>query len=415
MDHERSERVAFTNVARPKGRRSGWPAWGQFLEASVLALVALFCIPHWSEAAVVAGAGPAGVARPSIGDSAHAVEPIAELDAWHAAKLMGMGVNIGNTLENTSKWETGWGNPRITREYIDSLAALGFKTVRLPVAWDTYAREERIQPDKLARVGEVVDWITAAGMFCVVNIHWDGGWIDSSYKARFPDTYATFSAEAERKYRSYWSQIATFFAAKNERLLFEALNEETNFEGTRSPRDAYATLKKVNQLFIDTVRKTGGNNGKRLLIVTGYFTDISKTTSGEYVLPTDSALNSLFISVHYYTPWKFVGMTEDAGGVKMQPRWGTPSDLAELNRLFDALQAFCVRNNLPAFVGEFGVSEKKEAASRVRWMSAVAQAALSRKMVPVLWETGSDISRQPPHSASPALRQVMQALPGPAP
>jgi hypothetical protein len=100
-------------------------------------------------------------------------------------------VNIGNTLDNTRQWETGWGNPRITKEYIASLAALGFRTVRLPVAWDTYAREGRIQPEKLARVGEVVDWITAAGMFCIVNIHWDGGWIDSSYKARFPDTSRT--------------------------------------------------------------------------------------------------------------------------------------------------------------------------------------------------------------------------------
>lgn len=398
----RPKGVAFVNaVTHPKVKRSGIDAWGQFLEARFLALVALVCIPPWSE-----------VARPSTVDTAHAVEPIAELDAWHAAKLMGMGVNIGNTLENTRQWEIGWGNPRITKEYIDSLAALGFKTVRLPVAWDTYAREGRIQPDKLARVGEVVDWITAAGMFCIVNIHWDGGWIDSSYKARFPDTYATFSAEAERKYGSYWNQIASFFAAKNERLLFEALNEETNFERTGSPRDAYATLKKVNQLFIDTVRKTGGNNGKRLLIVTGYFTDIGKTTSSDYMLPTDSVLHRLFISVHYYTPWRFAGMSEDAGWSKMQPTWGSQSDVAELNRLFDALQEFCARNDLPAFVGEFGVTGKKETASRVRWMSAVAKAALSRKMVPVLWETGGDISRQPPYSASPALRQVMQILSG---
>jgi endoglucanase len=143
------------------------------------------------------------------------------------------------------------------------------------VAWDTYARDGRIPADKLARVGEVVDWITAAGMFCVVNIHWDGGWIDSSKRERFPDTYATFSAEAERKYRTYWTQIATFFAGKDERLLFEALNEETNFSGAGSTRLAYATLTRVNQLFIDTVRRTGGNNAKRLLIVTGYATDIA--------------------------------------------------------------------------------------------------------------------------------------------
>src|SRR6185295_331194 len=84
-----------------------------------------------------------------------------DLDVWSAAKLMGTGVNIGNTLENTTTWETGWGNPRITKEYVQSLAKLGFKTVRVPVAWDTYARNGRIAEDKLARVGEVVDWITA--------------------------------------------------------------------------------------------------------------------------------------------------------------------------------------------------------------------------------------------------------------
>jgi endoglucanase len=99
----------------------------------------------------------------------------------------------------------------------------------------------------------------------------------------------------------------------------------------------------------------------------------------------------------------------------MQPTWGSPSDVAELLRLFDALREFCARNDLPAFVGEFGVTEKKETASRARWMSAVAKAALSRKMVPVLWETGGDISRQPPYSPSPALRQLMQSLSGPAP
>ena len=82
------------------------------------------------------------------------------------------------------------------------------------MAWDTYARDGRIMPDKIARVSEVVDWITEAGMFCIVNIHWDGGWIDSSVKEQFPKTYATFSAEAENKFLSYWTQIATTSRAR---------------------------------------------------------------------------------------------------------------------------------------------------------------------------------------------------------
>jgi endoglucanase len=336
-------------------------------------------------------------------------EAIAEIDAWAAVARMSPGINIGNTLENTTRWETGWGNPPITEEYVRTLAALGFRTVRLPVAWDTYAIDGRIDPDKVRRVSEVVDWITRAGMFCVLNIHWDGGWIDASAKERFRNTHV-FSREAEKKYRSYWQQISGFFAGKNEKLIFEALNEETNFENEGSPEKAYVTLTRVNQLFIDTVRVTGGNNAKRLLLVTGYTTDITKTTNPLFTLPKDTIPHRLFISVHYYTPWPFAGMTEDASWGKMALTWGSPSDVEELNRLFDKMKEFCSRNDIPAFIGEFGVSEKKESASRVRWMSAVMEAAVSRKMVPVLWDTGHAVSRHPPYAPSDDLRRVLHHL-----
>src|SRR4051812_985011 len=328
-----------------------------------------------------------------------ASETMTELDARTAVTQMIPGINIGNTLENTARWETGWGNPPITREFVESLARLGFKSVRLPVAWDTYADDGRIQADKFARVAEVVDWIIGAGMFCVLNIHWDGGWIDSDKKETFPETYATFSPAAEKKYRSYWEQISTFFAGKNEKLIFEALNEETNFSNEGSEQKAYATLTRVNQLFIDTVRKTegktegktGGNNARRLLIVVGYSTDIKKTCQRAYALPKDTIADRMFISVHYYTPYQFCGLNEDADWGKMMPTWGTPEDVKQLEELFDAMKAFCTRNDLPAFIGEFGVTTTKESASRVRWMSAVMNASVSRRMVPVLWDTGGEL------------------------
>jgi endoglucanase len=332
-----------------------------------------------------------------------------------AVSLISPSINIGNTLENITSWETGWGNPPISKEFIESLAHLGFKSVRLPVAWDTYAVDGRIQYDKFRRVSEVVDWITGAGMFCVLNIHWDGGWIDSGSKEKFPSTFATFSPEAEKKFRSYWEQISGFFAGKNEKLILEALNEETNFTNEGSIRKAYATLTRVNQLFIDTVRKTGGNNPKRLLIVAGYSTDIAKTCNTAYKLPTDTIPGRLFISVHYYTPYQFCGLTEDADWGKMMTTWGSPNDVAQLEMLFDMMKGFCTHNDIPAFIGEFGVTTKKESASRVRWMSAVANAALSRRMVPVLWDTGTEVSRNEPYAARPDLLQTLRSLTAVAP
>lgn len=326
-----------------------------------------------------------------------------DLDAWTTAKAMGVGINIGNTLENTHIWETGWGNPPITKQHIQLLAGLGFKTVRLPVAWDTYAKDGRIDRKKMERVSEVVDWILAEGMFCVINIHWDGGWIDSGDQKRFPKTYATFSPEAERKFQSYWNQIATHFADRNHLLVFEGLNEETNFSGHGSEKKAFETLARVNQLFIDTVRNSGGNNGRRLLIVTGYQTNIDKTTSADYILPKDKVPHKLLLSVHYYTPWPFVGMTKDESWGKKRDTWGTAADFAEVKEQLDKMQAYSTKNDIPVFIGEFAADTSKDPDSRLRWMKAVDEGALSRKMVPVLWEIGQEISRKPPIDVSPVM------------
>ena len=339
-----------------------------------------------------------------------AAAPIQDIDAWDMVRPMGLGINIGNTLDNTTSWETGWGNPPISRKYIQALASYGFRTVRLPIAWDTYAHHGRIDAGKLERVGEIVDWVTSAGMYCVINIHWDGGWIDSGDRKRFGKDYATFTPEAERKFKGYWTQIATYFANRNAMLLFEGLNEESNFEGTGSPEQAFATLARVNQLFIDTVRATGGNNARRVLVIAGYQTDFAKTSGPLYVLPTDTVAHRLMVSVHYYTPYAFAGLAQDASWGRMQPTWGSDADVAELDRLFDAMQAFCTRNDLPAFVGEFAVDGSKEPASRKRWMLAVARAAIARRMVPVLWEKGGDIMRSPPFYPDRTLRDTLLEL-----
>lgn len=369
-------------------------------------LAPLGCLrpPPKATGTVRAAAAPATATPPPL-------EKIADLDAWSAVPLMSPGINIGNTLDNTTIWETGWGNPLITKEYVQTLAKLGFKTVRLPVAWDTFSWEGKVAPDKMARVSEVTNWITDAGMFCVINIHWDGGWIDSDVKEKYPDTFHTFSPEAEKKFRSYWTQISTFFAGKNEKVIFEALNEETGFAQSDPPDEkAYATLIRVNQIFIDTVRKTGGNNDKRLLIVTGYSTDITKTCAKAYKMPTDTVPKKLFISVHYYTPYQFCGLTEDADWGKMMPTWGTPSDVKELDKLFDMMKDFTTRNDAPAFIGEFGVVNKKEPASRARWMTAVAKASISRNMVPVYWDTGNDISRHEPYAPTDEMSQMLRNI-----
>ena len=55
----------------------------------------------------------------------------------------------------------------------------------------------------------------------------------------------------------------------------------------------------MNQVFVDTVRKTGGNNKNRMLIVSGYWTNIDLTTDSRFVIPEDKTPDRIMVSVHY--------------------------------------------------------------------------------------------------------------------
>ncbi len=128
------------------------------------------------------------------------------------------------------------------------------------------------------------------------------------------------------KYQKVWQQVATKFRAYDERLILESMNE--NFDGQYGAptQPCYSNINAYNQIFVDTVRRTGGNNASRWLLVPGWNTNIDYT-AGNYgfVVPTDAYRSPtvpageqrLMISVHYYDPWDFTGQED---GVITQ--WG---------------------------------------------------------------------------------------------
>jgi endoglucanase len=343
-------------------------------------------------------------------DPAFPNEP--SVDVSSMVNDLGVGTNIGNTLENTTEWETGWGQPLVTREFINGLASGGLKTVRVPVAWDTYANGGTVEPSKLARVKEVVDWINDANMFAIVNIHWDGGWIFNEGK---PEEYR-LTDDVRSKFASYWSQIASGFENTGHRLIFEGMNEEGRFfvDGNSSGTPDYAPLNELNQLFVTTVRAEGGYNESRALLVAGFQTDIERTCVDAFQIPNDPAgSGKLFLSLHYYTPYTFCGLDTVESWGSPATTWGTQPEVDELQRLFDKLAAFSQSRNIPVILGEYGVTPgtnyPREPASRTAWMESVTKACLERGIVPVLWDTGSEISRADA-SFSPEFQAVMDSL-----
>ena len=356
----------------------------------------------------VASGGASGNAGAAPGGAGNVV------DAAAMVKAMGFGTNIGNTLENTTSWETGWGQPLISKAYIDGVASHGFKTVRVPVAWDTYAVNGVVDSTKMDRVKEVVGWIEAAGMYSIVNIHWDGGWIDNDTEGN-PNRYK-LTSDVTTKFSSYWTQIATAFSSIGHKLIFEALNEESKFyvNGDTNQGPDYAPLNTLNQLFVTTVRGQGGYNATRALLIAGFTTDIDLTCVDAFKIPSDPAgAGKLFLSLHYYTPYTFCGLDTVESWGSPQTTWGTSAEKATLEMLFDRLGSYSTQKGVPVILGEFAVtrgeSYPRDPASRTLWMQSVADSSFSRGIVPVLWDTGSEISRTD-GALSSELQSVMNGL-----
>ena len=292
------------------------------------------------------------------------------------------------------------------------MASRGIKTVRVPVAWNTYAADGVVDAAKMNRVKQVVGWIEAAGMYAIVNIHWDGGWIYNEGNGN----QFKLTADVKTKFASYWTQIATAFASVGNKLIFEGMNEEGRFyvSGNSSGTPDYAPLNELNQLFVTTVRAQGGYNAGRALLIAGFNTDIDLTCVSGFAIPTDPAgPNKLFLSIHYYTPYTFCGLDTVESWGSPATTWGTDAEKATLQSLFSKLATFSTQRGIPVIIGEFSVTRGqayvRQSASRILWMQTVAKAALSHGMVPVLWDTGSEINRTD-GSLSTELQTVMASL-----
>ena len=104
------------------------------------------------------------------------------LSSVELAKEMIPGWNVGNSLDAIGS-ETAWGNPKIAQRLIDSIKAAGFNAVRIPVAWSNHIDtiSFTIDPTLMARVEEVVNYVLNDNMYAIINIHWDGGWMQPTY------------------------------------------------------------------------------------------------------------------------------------------------------------------------------------------------------------------------------------------
>ena len=249
--------------------------------------------------------------------TASAAVSLPDNEAMRFVDNMGAIWNLGNCfdaancswLSNEMDYETAWCGAKVTEKLIKAIKDKGFDSIRIPVSWHDHVDSNyNISEQWMDRVYEVVDWSLDEGLYVIINIHHD---IEKEY-------YYTDSAHyenSEKFVKKIWAQVSEEFKDCSEKLVFE-LSNEPRLKGTNNEwwfnvnnpssevADSIDCINKLNQVSLDTIRKSGGNNKNRYILVGGYDTSVDGVTVSSYKLPKDTVKNRLIVDFHMYTKSK---------------------------------------------------------------------------------------------------------------
>lgn len=319
-----------------------------------------------------------------------------DITSQEMAAEMGVGLNLGNTFEaywaqeskkytgsqiigdgSISNYEKCWGAVITTEEAINGMKDAGFNTVRIPVYWGNGMKDDGkfdINKDLLKRVQEVVDYCLDNDLYAVINIHHYDGFIVDNFS---PD-------EAVEIFGKLWKQIAEEFKDYPDHLVFEGYNESL---GSVREKDNLSTAKiydyvnSANQVFVDAVRKTGGNNDSRMLIVSGYWTNIDLTTDSKFKIPKDTVKDRIMVSVHYIDNAMY--WSNNIGSQKWKDY--IDDQCERLKKAFtDKGYAVFVGETTGGYDGRLSLSTKMTSTECIEYLMSKA---LDYGFVPVIWDT----------------------------
>lgn len=235
--------------------------------------------------------------------------------AKDAVKNMGVGWNLGNTLDandatktwkTTAEHETCWRQPVTKPELLKMMKEAGFGAIRVPITWyQEMDADGKVNDAWMKRVKEVVDYVIDNGMYCIINVHHDTGADSGNYKSWLKASTSSYNTN-KAKYEGLWKQIAEQFKDYDQKLIFESYNEMLDEKNTWNEpvdkTDGYKAINSYAKSFVTTVRATGGNNKDRNLVVNTYSASSTPDAMQNLDLPEES--NHIIFQVHSYPNWQ---------------------------------------------------------------------------------------------------------------
>ena len=327
-------------------------------------------------------------------------QPGDESDVIARARELGLGWNMGNHMDaiyNGVSNETAWGNPKATQATFTGVKAAGFTSVRIPVTWMGHigeAPDYKIEDDWMNRVAEIVGYAESAGLNVILNTHHDEDHGDNHWQhlKNAVDNAAT-NEEIKKEIAAVWTQIANKFKDKGDFLMLESFNEliyGTQWSSSSNTQKKCDVINEWNQVFVDAVRATGGNNASRWLGVPGY---AASPNYLQYLTVPEDPAKKTMLAFHCYDPYDYTI------GDKQLPDWGHTGTSYkngenEIKNLFSSIYTNYVAKGVPIYMGEFGCSMRdknnaKAWAYYLYYLEYVVKAAKTYHIPAFLWDNGA--------------------------
>ena len=325
--------------------------------------------------------------QPVVDNRANPVDFNNSISAINLVKEMAVGFNLGNCYEAHQsmndtieiRWDgvDYWKSPEMSAEVLEDLAQFfgknssgksNAKTIRIPVTWFNHIIDDNytIDPYWMEQIKNVVDIAYGLGYYVIINSHHDVRGLDKNPPMSTPlkyhegyilrDTPEDIS-ESKQFLENIWKQIcAAFNNSYGERLIFETMNEPRNtadkdgFWGVNKDcSDCLAEAKlnnEYNQLILNTIRASGGNNAKRFVMIPNVACDRQSGLDEVFKMPEDSATDKLILTIHWYPLWDHLWMSE-----------GHDYDLPVMQNIVASLNSNFVEKGIPIVIGEIGPTE----------------------------------------------------------
>ena len=327
---------------------------------------------------------------------------VPDTESMRFVKDLKIGVSLGNTfdaykdtgLSDEMSTETAWVSVKTSKSIIRAFHEAGFETIRIPVSWHNHVDENyNISEKWMNRVQKVVDWAIEEGMYVILNIHHDN---HPEANCFYPDN--AHMEQSVSYIKSIWTQLAERYKDYDEHLIFESMNEPRlvghEYEwwipsGNSDIKESVLCINELNQVFVDTVRASGGYNASRYLMCPGYDASADGALHSDFVLPKDTPemekAHRIIVSVHAYTPYDFALNLSGTSYFSSEKK----SSTKDIDSFMDKLYNRYITKGIPVVIGEFGALEKNNYQERVDYAAYYIASAKARGMTALWWDNGS--------------------------